>query len=98
MEGTILTDYDVVGKACGAISIDSPGKVPSGTQDSVSMILLSSPGMNTISISYWDISSCHLNWWQERLRHAMSVGHLWVFMSQLVGILTGFTPMALSYA
>jgi hypothetical protein len=28
----------------------------------------------------------------------MSAGHLWVFMSQLVGILMGFTPMALSYA
>ena len=32
------------------------------------------------------------------LRHAMSVGHLWVFMSQLVGILMGLTLMALSCA
>jgi hypothetical protein len=30
------------------------------------------------------------------VRHAMSVGHLWVFMIQLVGILTDFTPIVLS--
>ena len=32
------------------------------------------------------------------IRHAMSAGHMWVFMSQLIGILMSFTPMALSYA
>src|ERR1700680_2153480 len=68
-EGSVMMDntalMDRVVFVYVAVSNDSPGKAPSGTQDKVSTTVLSSPGMYTISISYWDISSCHLSWFRE---------------------------------